>query len=79
MPHHAPRDGVHCGATSAAAKNYTLVQVSVNDLILLVLFIPIVQLLLGITGIAIPWGVLGTSVIVFVVVPLVAAISPTAG
>jgi ACR3 family arsenite transporter len=52
--------------------NYTLVQVSVNDLILLVAFVPIVQLLLGISGIAIPWGVLVTSVVAFVVVPLAA-------
>lgn len=51
--------------------NYTLVQVSVNDLILLVAFIPIVQLLLGITNIHIPWEVLLTSVLVFVVIPLV--------
>lgn len=51
--------------------NYTLVQVSVNDLILLVAFIPIVQLLLGITSIHIPWEVLLTSVLVFVVIPLV--------
>jgi len=57
---------------SGGDPNYTLVQVSVNDLLLLVLFIPIVQLLLGITGIVIPWGVLITSVIVFVVIPLVA-------
>lgn len=57
---------------SGGDPNYTLVQVSVNDLILLVLFVPIVQLLLGITGIVIPWGVLITSVIVFVVIPLVA-------
>ncbi|HMQ76678.1 MAG TPA: ACR3 family arsenite efflux transporter [Flavobacteriales bacterium] len=57
---------------SGGDPNYTLVQVSVNDLLLLVLFIPIVQFLLGITGIAIPWGVLVTSVIVFVVIPLVA-------
>ena len=57
---------------SGGDPNYTLVQVSVNDLILLVLFIPIVQLLLGITGIVIPWGVLITSVIVFVVIPLLA-------
>ena len=52
--------------------NYTLVQVSVNDIILLVAFIPIVRLLLGITDIEIPYGVLATSVIVFVVIPLVA-------
>lgn len=52
--------------------NYTLVQVSVNDLVLLVAFIPIVQLLLGITSITIPWGVLLTSVVAFVVIPLAA-------
>jgi len=52
--------------------NYTLVQVSVNDLILLVAFVPIVQLLLGITDFTIPWGVLLTSVFVFVLVPLLA-------
>jgi len=52
--------------------NYTLVQVSVNDLILLIAFVPIVQLLLGITDIEIPWGVLLTSVGIFVVVPLLA-------
>ena len=52
--------------------NYTLVQVSVNDLILLVLFIPIVQFLLGITDIQIPFDVLVTSVVTFVVIPLVA-------
>jgi ACR3 family arsenite transporter len=52
--------------------NYTLVQVSVNDLILLVLFIPIVRLLLGITDINIPYEVLSASVIIFVVIPLAA-------
>lgn len=52
--------------------NYTLVQVSVNDLILLVLFIPIVKLLLGITDIVIPYDTLITSVFVFVVIPLLA-------
>ncbi|MCW5900547.1 MAG: ACR3 family arsenite efflux transporter [Flavobacteriales bacterium] len=57
---------------SGGDPNYTLVQVSVNDLVLLVLFVPIVQFLLGITGIAIPMDVLITSVVVFVVIPLVA-------
>ena len=52
--------------------NYTLVQVSVNDLLILILFIPIVGLLLGITDITIPYGTLVASIIVFVVVPLVA-------
>jgi ACR3 family arsenite transporter len=52
--------------------NYTLVQVSVNDIILLFAFIPLVQLLLGITDLVIPWGVLVTSVVTFVVIPLIA-------
>ena len=52
--------------------NYTLVQVSVNDLIILVAFVPIVGLLLGITDIKIPYNTLVASVVVFVVIPLVA-------
>ena len=52
--------------------NYTLVQVSVNDLIILVAFIPIVGLLLGITNITIPYDTLVASIVVFVVVPLLA-------
>jgi len=52
--------------------NYTLVQVSVNNLIILVAFIPIVGLLLGITNITIPYNTLVASIIVFVVVPLLA-------
>ncbi len=52
--------------------NYTLVQVSVNDLILLVAFVPIVQFLLGITDFQVPYDVLITSVLVFVVIPLIA-------
>ena len=52
--------------------NYTLVQVAVNDLILLIAFVPIVQFLLGISGITIPYDVLITSVLVFVVIPLLA-------
>lgn len=52
---------------------YTLVQVAVNDLIILIAFIPIVTLLLGISGIAIPWNTLILSVVLFVVIPLVLA------
>lgn len=52
--------------------NYTLTQVAINDLVLLVAFIPIVSFLLGMTHIAIPYGTLLTSVIVFVVIPLLA-------
>ena len=54
--------------------NYTLVQVSVNDLIILVAFVPIVGLLLGITDIKIPYDTLVYSVLIFVVVPLVAGV-----
>ena len=52
--------------------NYTLVQVSVNDLIILVLFIPIVGFLLGITNVQIPYETLVASVIIYVAVPLLA-------
>lgn len=54
--------------------NYTLVQVSVNDLIILVAFVPLVGLLLGITDISIPYHTLLTSILVFVVIPLVAGL-----
>ncbi len=63
-----------------ADANYTLVQVAVNDLILLILFIPIVGLLFSFFGIQVPTSsgelgipheALATSVIVFVVIPLV--------
>jgi len=52
---------------------YTLVQVAINDLIIIVAFIPIVTLLLGVSGIAIPWNTLIMSVVLFVVIPLVTA------
>jgi ACR3 family arsenite transporter len=52
--------------------NYTLLQVSVNDLILLIAFVPIVGLLLGITNIQIPYDTLIASVVIFVVIPLLA-------
>ncbi|MGE4585184.1 MAG: ACR3 family arsenite efflux transporter [Sphaerochaeta sp.] len=51
---------------------YTLVQVATNDLIILVAFVPIVGLLLGISGIGIPWTTLFLSVLLFVVIPLAA-------
>jgi arsenite transporter len=49
---------------------YTLVQVAVNDLILLVAFTPIVAFLLGISNVPIPYNTLFLSVILFVVIPL---------
>lgn len=52
---------------------YTLVQVSVNDLIMLLLFVPIVQFLVhGASSLAVPFKILLTSVVVFIVVPLLA-------
>src|SRR6056297_337547 len=54
--------------------NYTLVQVSVNDLIILVAFIPLVSLLLGITDVQIPYPTLVASVIIFVLIPLIAGV-----
>lgn len=55
--------------------NYTLVQVSVNDLIMVFAFAPIAGLLLGVTDITVPWGTLVTSVVMFIVIPLVAGIA----
>ncbi len=54
--------------------NYTLVQVSVNDIILVFAFAPIAGLLLGVTDLEVPWGTLVMSVVTFVVVPLGAGI-----
>ncbi|MFN3389077.1 MAG: ACR3 family arsenite efflux transporter [Allosphingosinicella sp.] len=51
---------------------YTLVQVSVNDIIMVFAFAPIVVLLLGVTDIAVPWETLLVSVLLYVVVPLAA-------
>lgn len=51
---------------------YTLVQVAINDLVLLVAFVPIVKFLLGVTNISIPYDTLISSVVIFVVVPLAA-------
>jgi arsenite transporter len=54
--------------------NYTLVQVSVNDLIMVVAFAPIVALLLGVTDIAVPWETLILSVVLYIVIPLIAGV-----
>ncbi len=51
---------------------YTLAQVAINDLIMLVAFAPIVMFLLGVADVVIPKEVLVTSVVVFIVIPLVA-------
>ncbi|THB68649.1 MAG: arsenical-resistance protein [Spirochaetaceae bacterium] len=53
---------------------YTVVQVATNDLIILLAFSPIVALLLGVSGIAVPWATLIISVVLFVVIPLSAGV-----
>ena len=52
--------------------NYTLVQVSVNDIIMIFAFAPITALLLGVTDIIVPWETLLLSVILYVLIPLAA-------
>ena len=53
---------------------YTLVQVSVNDVIMVFAFAPIVALLLGVTDIAVPWETLLLSVLLYILIPLAAGI-----
>ena len=52
--------------------NYTLVQVSINDIIMVFAFAPIAAFLLGVTDIIVPWETLLLSVILYVVIPLAA-------
>lgn len=54
--------------------NYTLVQVSVNDVIMIFAFAPIAGLLLGVSDIEVPWNTLFYSVILYVLLPLMAGV-----
>ncbi len=54
--------------------NYTLVQVSVNDIIMIFAFAPLAAFLLGVTDITVPWNTLLLSVVLYVVIPLVAGV-----
>ncbi|KKJ77361.1 arsenic transporter [Kiloniella litopenaei] len=54
--------------------NYTLVQVSINDLVMIFAYAPIVAVLLGVTDIPVPWGTLVLSVVLYVIVPLLAGV-----
>lgn len=54
--------------------NYTLVQVSVNDIIMVFLFAPLSALLLGVSDIQVPWETLLLSVVLYVLLPLVAGV-----
>ncbi len=53
--------------------NFTLSQVALNDLIMVVAFAPIVALLLGLSSITVPWDTLLLSVVLYIVVPVLAA------
>ncbi len=54
--------------------NYTLVQVSVNDIIMIFAFAPISALLLGVSDITVPWSTLILSVVLYVLLPLLAGV-----
>lgn len=55
--------------------NYTLVQVSVNDIIMIFAFAPITAFLLGVSDITVPWETLLISVVLYVLLPLIAGIT----
>jgi ACR3 family arsenite transporter len=59
--------------------NYTLAQVSINDIIMVFAFAPIAAFLLGVTDVVVPWETLLFSVILYVVIPLAAGIGPAGG
>ena len=52
---------------------FTLSQVALNDTIMVVAFAPLVALLLGISAITVPWGTLLTSVVLYIVIPVIIA------
>ncbi|MCW8125987.1 ACR3 family arsenite efflux transporter [Microbulbifer halophilus] len=54
--------------------NYTLVQVSANDIIMVFAFAPIAAFLLGVSDVAVPWDTLLLSVILYVLIPLLAGL-----
>ncbi|MDT8397884.1 MAG: ACR3 family arsenite efflux transporter [Pseudomonadales bacterium] len=59
---------------SRGDPNYTLVQVSLNDIIMIFAFAPLAAFLLGVSDIQVPWATLLLSVLLYVVLPLVAGI-----
>ncbi|QIG80966.1 ACR3 family arsenite efflux transporter [Stakelama tenebrarum] len=52
---------------------YTLSQVALNDVLMLILFAPIVALLLGVASITVPWDTLLLSVLLYILVPVIVA------
>lgn len=59
--------------------NYTLVQVSINDLVMVVAFAPIAAFLLGVTDVTVPWQTLVLSTVLYVVLPLAAGMATRHG
>ncbi|MGK6319007.1 ACR3 family arsenite efflux transporter [Sphingomonas sp. DT-204] len=53
--------------------NYTLSQVALNDVIMVFAFAPLVGLLLGVASITVPWNTLVLSVVLYIVLPVIAA------
>jgi len=58
---------------SKGEPHFTLTQVALNDLIMVFLFAPIVGLLLGLSAITVPWDTLLLSVVLYIVIPVIAA------
>lgn len=56
---------------SGGAPHFTLTQVALNDLLMIILFAPIVGLLLGITNLTVPWPTLLWSVLIYILIPFV--------
>ena len=54
--------------------SYTLVQVSINDLVMVFAFAPIAAFLLGVTNVSVPWATLLLSTVLYVVLPLAAGV-----
>lgn len=58
---------------SKGEPHFTLTQVALNDLIMVVAFAPIVGLLLGLSAITVPWNTLVLSVVLYIVIPVIIA------
>ena len=56
---------------SGGSPHFTLTQVALNDVLMIILFAPIVGLLLGITNLTVPWATLLWSVLIYIIIPFV--------
>ncbi|SMP43072.1 arsenical-resistance protein [Noviherbaspirillum suwonense] len=60
-------------SNTAKAAGSTLSQVALNDSIMIIAFAPLVALLLGLSAITVPWDTLITSVVLYIVIPVILA------